>query len=347
MLNKGSPARVFGLSAIITVIALVFAGTKLGSGILLTLITLIIIEISLSADSAIINADKLSKLSGFWQTIFLTVGIIIAVFGVRFIIPVAIVSEVTKLSWVEVVKLAFDNPAQYTQHLKSVYPIIASFGGSFLLTLALTYFCTEKRKNIWIKPIEKQLTKLNASYFPALVTLSIVVFLSLLPWGLKTHKMLIAGISGIVLFLLINWVSTKLEKLHQKHNKKNRYALTGFAAFISFMYLELLGDTFSLGSVVGAFAITDQVALIVIGLGIGAIWVRSLTIYFIRKGVDNQYPDLETAAHYIMLILALVLFSDQFFEYPHYLIAIIIVTILIFAIGTSPKKKSRISLSRH
>ena len=82
----------------------------------------------------------------------------------------------------------------------------------------------------------------------------------------------------------------------------------GFAAFLTFMYLEVLDASFSLDSVIGAFAITNQVLLIAAGLGIGAVWVRSMTVYMVRKGSLATYRYLEHGAHYTVLILAITMF---------------------------------------
>jgi hypothetical protein len=82
------------------------------------------------------------------------------------------------------------------------------------------------------------------------------------------------------------------------------------------MYLQLLDASFSFDGVLGAFAITNKVLLIVLGLSVGAFWVRSLTVYMVRKGTLARYKYIEHGAHYAILVLAVALLASLFFEVP-------------------------------
>jgi hypothetical protein len=125
-----------------------------------------------------------------------------------------------------------------------------------------------------------------------------------------------AGLAGVVsyaaLHLLIEW----LGRLAPKAPKGEKVMYTGWAAFAGFMYLQLLDASFSFDGVLGAFAITDQVLLIALGLGVGAIWVRSLTVVMVRRGTLSAYKFIEHGAHYAILILAMALLGSLYYEVP-------------------------------
>jgi hypothetical protein len=91
---------------------------------------------------------------------------------------------------------------------------------------------------------------------------------------------------------------------------------TGWAAFITFLYLEILDASFSFDGVIGAFAITKSVILIAAGLGVGAVWVRSLTVYMVHKGTLDKYKYLEHGAHYTVGVLAATLLLGIFTHVP-------------------------------
>jgi hypothetical protein len=98
---------------------------------------------------------------------------------------------------------------------------------------------------------------------------------------------------------------------------KGKQVYAGWAAFGAFMYLQVLDASFSFDGVLGAFAITNKVLLIALGLGVGAIWVRSMTIFLVRKGTLNSYIYLEHGAHYAILALAAALLSSIFIDVPN------------------------------
>jgi hypothetical protein len=114
--------------------------------------------------------------------------------------------------------------------------------------------------------------------------------------------------SYTAIHLLIEWLGTLAPKEQKIY--------TGWPAFLAFMYLQLLDASFSFDGVLGAFAITDKVLLIVLGLGVGAIWVRSLTVFLVRKGTLGDYIYLEHGAHYAILVLAVALLVSIYVEVP-------------------------------
>src|SRR6476661_2942722 len=152
--------RIFGLSFAVTVISLIIAAIYGGPQAVLLVVILSILEISLSFDNAVINATVLRRMSDFWQKIFLTVGIVIAVFGMRLVFPLVIVWAASGLGPVAALDLALNPPADdaayfangepsYETILTDAHPQIAAFGGMFLLMLFLG-FIFEEREITWL-----------------------------------------------------------------------------------------------------------------------------------------------------------------------------------------------------
>ncbi len=99
----------------------------------------------LSFDNAVINAGILKKMNAFWQKIFLTIGILIAVFGMRLVFPVVIVAVSAKLGPIEAIDLSFNDPDRYKELVTDAHPSIAAFGGMFLLMIFLDFIFDEDR----------------------------------------------------------------------------------------------------------------------------------------------------------------------------------------------------------
>src|SRR3954464_2110928 len=135
--------RTFGWSFAITALGLVAAFVYGGTTALVTVVILAIREISLSFDNAVVNAKVLERMSPFWQKIFLTVGVVIAVFGMRLLFPLVIVAVTAGMGPVKAFGLALDDPDAYQQAMESAHPLIAAFGGMFLLMLFLEFVFQE------------------------------------------------------------------------------------------------------------------------------------------------------------------------------------------------------------
>lgn len=309
-LHPHSPLRIFGISVFLTALIVAVSIYYSGPSIIPILFALLIIEITFSFENAIINAKVLTTMSKFWQTMFLTIGIFIAIFGMRVVFPIALVAIAGNTSWQSVLDTALNDPEAYAAQLELAYPSIAAFGGAFLLMLALTFFFDKKRKVQWIKPLESIAYKISTPFMPTLLTALVIGFFAALPRNDSPTTTLTAGAVGIFTFLVVHGLAEFFTKLQNKSikNKSAPVIRHGFAAFLTFMYLEVLDASFSLDSVIGAFAITNQVLLIAAGLGIGAVWVRSMTVYMVRKGSLATYRYLEHGAHYTVLILSITMF---------------------------------------
>jgi uncharacterized protein len=301
----------FGVSGLLTIVAVVATLLTLGPAAAVTTLVLIAIEIAFSFDNAIINAKTLERLSPAWQRLFLTIGMVIAILGMRLVFPIVIVMVTAHLSWSQVVGDAVHHPNIYGRHLQAAHASIAAFGGSFLLVLAFYFLFNDERDVLWLKQIERPLQRIGGStWLPPAVVVAIVLAVSF--YATHGGQILRAGLSGVVGYTAIKLFIDSLGRLSPRGQK----IYTGWAAFLAFMYLQLLDASFSFDGVLGAFAITDKVILIALGLGVGALWVRSLTVFMVRRGTLHDYRYLEHGAHYAILVLAVALLGSIFVTVP-------------------------------
>ncbi len=333
---------IFTGSYITTVICLLFAyfwGEHVSSGNGLTCVfiaaVLGVLEVSLSFDNAVVNAAKLEKMTEKWQKRFITWGIAIAVFGMRLLFPLLIVSIFAQIDFSEVLPLALNQPQEYEHYLHKSHASVVSFGGAFLIMLFLNYI-TSKREHLWIKPIERPLSKLSGiKYIDIFVTTMLICFtLSLNPLS-KASEIFIPGIAGVCIFSLINQLANFIE------NKDNNLA-TGAAnvakgGFVSFLYLELIDASFSLDGVLGAFALSNDIIIISLGLCIGAIFVRSLTIMLVQKKTLKNFVYLEAGAHWAIAVLAIIMFVSTVHEIPEIITALSGLALILASLYSSVK----------
>jgi len=331
------PFRIFGVSGFITLATLVLVYVFMGPQAALLAAILCIIEITFSFDNAIINARVLRTLSPFWQQLFLTVGILIAVFGMRLVFPIALVAITAGIDWRSVIDMALNNPDAYQEAIEGAKPLITSFGGSFLLMLGLHFFFDWHRKVYWL-PFEKNLTDLRSNWLPAVITLLVIVGLAVMPDHPDPRGALIAGVVGILTYLIVHGLSEAVSSSKDMSSTKHK---VGLAAFWTFLYLEVLDASFSLDGVIGAFAVTSDVIIIAAGLGVGAFWVRSLTIYMVRKGVLDEYKYLEHGAHYTITLLAIIMLGSLFFHLPEVIPGVTGIVVIGLSIYASIRAKRR------
>lgn len=318
LLGAHSPFRIFAISGLVTVASLIGVAAGMGLGALYVVSILLIIEITFSFDNAIINAKVLGRLSPFWQQLFLTVGVVIAIFGMRVLFPIIIVSLTAGLSFGQVVDLALNKPEQYGHHLELAHPMIAAFGGAFLLMLAFQFFFDDEREVLWLKQVEQKMQLLHRWVWAPLVTSVIMAFVSLLPTNTHTRQMIIAGGLGTLSYVGLQLLVRLMEKSQKRanHTVSQKGSQVGMAAFMSFLYLQVLDASFSFDGVIGAFAISSDIILIAIGLGVGAIWVRSMTVYLVRRKVLGSFIYLEHGAHYTVFVLAVVMLASALLAVP-------------------------------
>src|SRR5690349_18012003 len=290
----------------------------------------------------------------FWQKIFLTIGVLIAVFGMRLIFPLLIVGITAKLTPSEAVHLALEKgdpntPGTYGYLLHEAHPAIAAFGGIFLLMLFLDFVFAEREVH-WIAPVERTLSRAgrmgNLSVLVAVATLAVAGYV-LAPDD-KISTVLISGLLGLGVYLAVNGLGEYFESRTESATDGGPSRLaqaTGKAAFFLFLYLEVIDASFSFDGVVGAFAITSDPVIIALGLGVGAFFIRSITIYLVRTGSLARYPYLEHGAMWAIGALAAVLIVSIAHEVPEWVTGALGVGFIVAALVSSVRRNRRAAAS--
>ncbi|MBQ8459094.1 DUF475 domain-containing protein [bacterium] len=286
------------------------------AGVFIVLV-LAILETSLSFDNAVVNAMKLEKMSHVWRQRFLTWGILIAVFGMRFLFPVLVVAIFAHLDMITVTKIAISDSQKYAGYLQATHAPIVTFGGMFLIMLFLNYFFNHEKEVHWLEPIEKPISHLDYIRGIEIIIslLTLVLVQSFIPENEKL-PVILSGIAGIITYLTIDGVAHFLEKQEEIRNAKCAADSIKCAGLISFIYLELIDASFSLDGVLGAFALSNDVIIITIGLAIGAMFVRSLTVMLVEKKTLAQFLYLEHGAHWAIGALAVIMLITTVKEVP-------------------------------
>ncbi|MCP1200457.1 DUF475 domain-containing protein [Notoacmeibacter sp. MSK16QG-6] len=314
--------RYFGTAIVITIMGLV-ACAALGmaqqgdmSGALrFALIggVLIVLEISLSFDNAVVNAKKLSAMTPQWQRRFLTWGILIAVFGMRIVFPIAVVMIAAGIGPFEASRLAIVEPARYAQIMHDSHISISAFGGTYLMMVALSFFIDSDKSTDWIKWPEICLRSCS-NFRGAEIAVVLIVALTFAHFQAAGHELefLYAALAGLIAYLLVEALSHFLDRVESRASVAAR---SGLGAFL---YLEVLDASFSFDGVIGAFALTNNIAVIAIGLGVGAFYVRSCTIMLVERKTLSQLCYLEHGAFYSVLVLATIMLLQSVMSVPEY-----------------------------
>ena len=301
---------------LITAVALVVA-YKIGgiAGLSATLI-LCLFEVSISFDNAVVNAMVLKKQTAAFRTAFLTIGFLIGVVGMRLLLPLLIVSLTTGLGFSQVYQLAVNQPEVYSEHLHAHHVEVMLFGGGFLMMVALTWLFDHERDIHWLGGFERRLAQMGRL---SMIAAGVSLLLALVVvFNLPTEKRyvgLLAGTLGVVMYIFIGGLG---DVLGGEDAEGSADALKkGIAAAIStFLFLEVRDASFSFDGVIGAFAISKDIFIIMLGLGVGAQWVRSMTVFFVKRDTLSEYVYLEHGAHWAILALALLMFGSALHEIP-------------------------------
>lgn len=311
-------------SIIFTIVALALAGANgyfqtgsmnsLFQAVFIAMV-LGVMETSLSLDNAVVNATVLKDMDEKWVKRFLTWGIAIAVFGMRIVFPLVIVAIAAMVTPWEAVRIALFDHQRYEEIVTGAHVGISGFGGAFLALVGLSFFFDDDREHHWIPVIEKPLASLaKIPHINYIVTALAIVGLSFLTHEQRTF--LIAGASGIATFFAVEWLGDKMGA----EDATGKVVRTGAAGFI---YLEFLDASFSFDGVIGAFAITNDIVQIALGLGIGAMFVRSMTVALVKGGTLDEYRFLESGAFYAIIALATIMLISIRIETPEYITGLI------------------------
>ena len=297
-----------------------------------------VLEVSLSFDNAVVNASVLRHWNAFWRKLFLTAGILVAVFGMRLLFPLLIVAAATGLGLLDVWSMAINTPEEYSRHLIGHHTEVASFGGAFLLLVFLNFLFDDEKELHWMGWIEEKSGKYGTGGLAVLLSLCAVFgCMSLVPEARKLAVVL-SGMVGVVVYVGVDWVSSLLGEEDQAPGIGK---VVSQGSIGGFLYLEVLDASFSFDGVIGAFAITSDVVIIMLGLAIGAMFVRSLTVFLVHKGTLEEFVYLEHGAHYAIGILALIMFASVKLEIPEWFTGLSGVVFIVVSLWSSIRYKAR------
>lgn len=321
-------------------IGLYYTQTQAGAWQTVFIATILsILEVSLSFDNAIVNAMVLKEMTPVWRQRFLTWGMLIAVFGMRLVLPLLIVTVIGQINPIEALNIAIFHPDQYAKTMLEAHLAVMAFGGAFLLMVCLKYFFDENKDQHWIAQFERPLTiagKMEAIEIGMALMLVLTVSHYLPQQDQMTY--LFASVAGIVLYILVDGLGSLLEASEETKKDIEK------ASIGMFIYLEVLDASFSFDGVVGAFAITNNLFVIMIGLSIGAFFVRSLTIMFVEKNTLSHFAFLEHGAFYAIGSLAFLMLLDPFLHIPEWVTGtiggLIIAASFISSIKLNKKQKA-------
>lgn len=286
-------------------------------GILWIVLVLGVLEVSLSFDNAVVNATVLRDMDPVWRRRFLTWGIAIAVFGMRIIFPLVIVAIAAKLGPIEAVKLAATDPETYQRIITGAHVGISGFGGAFLAMVGLTFFLDEEKELHWIGVIERPFAGLSRISGLAIGLVLLALYgISRLIHPEEAMTFIVSGIFGLVTYIAVQAIGAVLEQEESEGHGQEAAVVVAKSGLASFLYLEVLDASFSFDGVIGAFALSNNLFIIALGLGIGAMFVRSMTIMLVDRGTLTEYRYLEHGAFYAIVALAAIMLLSVRFEIP-------------------------------
>lgn len=317
--------KMYKASLIFMVFALGLSYLDSGTIGLYSVVILMVLEVSLSFDNAVVNAKDLGKLSANGRQWFLLWGFLIAVIGMRLLFPILIVSASTGLPpiWFgttdNVAMIALYDPQRYAQLLDNTHTLVAGFGGAFLMMVGLSFFFGKEKDEHWIIGIEHlfhYIGKLNFISIPiieAVVTAVIAcVFSRYIPGG---AGFFCAALIGIAAFMAVNGFKEYLEAQEDDTSASlvNGAIKGGLATLI---FMEVRDASFSFDGVIGAFAITNMIGIIVLGLATGALFVRQMTLHLVESGTIAKYRYLENGALWSILALSITMMVGPIVHLP-------------------------------
>ena len=278
------------------------------------ILVLSILEVSLSFDNAVVNAAVLKDMDDIWQRRFLTWGMVIAVFGMRIVFPLAIVAIAAGLGPMDALNLSLNNPGEYERIVSGAHVGIAGFGGAFLAMVGLSFFFDGEKDIHWITWIEEKLSLVSNIKAAEIALLLLVLYgvSQMLPAD-EALTFMVAGILGLVTFIAVEAIATVLEMREEALKLQGSVVRSGLGGFL---YLNILDASFSFDGVIGAFALSNNMVIIALGLSIGAMFVRSMTIHLVKQGTLAEYRYLEHGAFWAIIALGAIMLLSARFHIP-------------------------------
>ncbi len=271
--------------------------------IVLTILGLALFEIISSIDNAVINAEVLSKMSPRARKWFLLWGIIIAVFVVRGLLPIIIFWVANpQMGIVQVFTAMFSSDPTVVKAVEASAPPLLAGAGLFLVLLFFHWLFMET-KNYGLRG--EAFIHRHGLWFYSFASLILVLVI----WQSVKHShpnMAVGASIGAMAF----FVTSGFKENAEQAEKKMLSSSSGLSDVSKLLYLEVIDATFSIDGVLGAFAFTLAIPLILIGNGIGAIVVREVTV----SNIENvkKYKFLKNGAMYSIFVLGMIMLLDAF-----------------------------------
>lgn len=302
-----------------------------GWAALVTVLFLTVLETSLSFDNAVVNARIIAGWDRVWRRRFLTWGMVIAVFGMRLVFPLLIVAVAGGIGPLKALDLAVRDPVAYGHVLAGAHHQIAAFGGAFLSMVFLHFFVARHKTEHWLGVIERPLTRLGKleAIEAALTLMAVLLASRFVADAGRAAEFVVAGVWGVVVFVLAKGLSALLGGDDEAPQRRVRQGVAGF------LYLELLDASFSFDGVVGAFAIAHDLLVIALGLGAGAMFVRSFTLLLVERGTLDTYRYLEHGAFWAVGGLAAIMLFGVEFHIPEVVTGLLGATLILLALASS------------
>ena len=299
------------------------------------------LEITFSFDNAVVNATILRQMTPKWRHRFMTWGIALAVFGMRLIFPVAVVSCVGGMWPWQAIRLALFDAPNYVRIMSSAQLSLAGFGGIFLSMAALNFFVDPEKEEHWLKPVEGILARMGRAPYVAILTgLALTYGVSFLPATVADQSALFkSGIFGVAAFLAVQCIGGILQM-----PAKGRIGLERASAAL-FVYLEVLDASCSFDSVIGAFALTNNLLIIAAGLGVGAMVVRGLTSALVERNTLENFKFLEHGAYYAIGALGVLMLVNTAIPIPGVVIGLTGAAVICASIVASAWQPEKIRAS--
>lgn len=269
--------------------------------ILLTIFGLSLFEIITSIDNAIINAEVLGGMSKKAQRWFLIYGFFFAVFIVRGLLPLIIIWVANpQIGIWGALTATFSNDPAVAEAVERSSPILLMGGGVFLIFLFFNWLFLEP-KNFGLRG--ERFFQAQGAWFFAIVS----ILLTIVVWfALQIDDLVAFGaVVGSTAFFIVHGFRNFAEQQEEKMLKDS-----GMSDLSKIAYLEVLDATFSIDGVIGAFAFTFAIPLILLGNGLGAIVLRKLTVSNIER--IKKYKFLKNGAMYSILVLGVIMVLDGF-----------------------------------
>ncbi len=275
---------------------------------LVIIIGLCLFEVISSVDNAVVNAHVLKTMSAKYRKIFLFWGLLFAVFIVRGLLPFIIVWIANPdLSILQVASAAFSNDPAIRNYLDASKPLLLLGGGIYLFLVFLSWLFLEEKKYAFL--VEGFIHRQGVWFYAlaSLLTTAVVYF------SLQRNPILaLAATIGVSAFFITDGFKKNAE------DKEKQLLDSTMSAWSKIIYLEVLDASFSIDGVIGAFAFTVSVPLIILGNGLGALVVREMTI----KGIDliTKFAYLKNGAMYAIGVLGAIMTLESFgHEFPFWI----------------------------